>query len=121
MASKDDETLTDIEIEDEENHCSETRCKDDDGIMKIKCTGCKRLLHYACTGLPAYQLQFFIKKKGNRKYTCINCSPGAKELSQKIYEQSQRITSCTYSSKEIKACENIKGKDRERKKIEHSP
>ena len=106
MASKNDNTQTDIESELEENHCSETQCKDDSDSLRIKCTGCKRSLHYACTGIPAYQLQFFIKK-GKRKYTCVSCSPGAKELSQKMLEQSQRITSCTYSSKEIKACENI--------------
>ena len=107
MASKNGNTQTDTESEHEENNCSETKCKDDDDSMRIKCTGCKRSLHYVCTGLPAYQLQFFIKKKGYRKYTCINCSPVAQELSQKIHEQSRRITSCTYSSKEIKACENI--------------
>ena len=37
----------------------------------------------------------------------INCSPEAKELTLKIHEQSRRITSSTYSNKEIKACENI--------------
>ena len=75
MTSKNGDTQTDTESEHEENNCSETQCKDDDDSMRIKCTGCKRSLHYVCTGLPAYQLQFFIKKKGNRKYTCINCSP----------------------------------------------
>ena len=53
-------------------------------------------------GLPAYQHQFFIKKKGNRKYTCINCSAVAQELSQKIHEQST-----VNNSKEIKVCETI--------------
>jgi len=106
--------------EDEDDHCSETMCKHDDDNLRIKCTSCKRSLHYACTGLPAYQLQFFIKK-GKRKYTCINCSPGAKELAQKVNEQSQRISSNTYSNKEIRACENIiKAKNENEKRLKMS-
>ena len=106
MALNKEQNSTGSGCEYEEDHCTETKCKDDDDGLRVKCTSCKRTLHYACTGLPAYQLQFFIKK-GKRKFSCITCCPGAKELSKNIYDQSQRITSSTYSNKEIKACENI--------------
>ena len=106
MAQNKDQNGTESECEYEEDHCTETKCKEDDDSLRIKCTSCKRTLHYACTGLPAYQLQFFIKK-GKRKFSCITCCPGTKELSKSIYEQSKRIKSSTYSNKEIKACENI--------------
>ena len=111
MASKNEKIRTWSESVDEEDQFSETMCKDVNDSLRIKCTDCKRSLHYACTGLPAYQLQFFIKKS-KRKYTCINCSPEAKELTLKIHEQSRRVTSSTYSNKEIKACKTLKQKVR---------
>ena len=79
MASKNEKIRTGSESVDEEDQFSETMCKDVNDSLRIKCTDCKRSLHYACTGLPAYQLQFFIKKS-KRKYTCINRSIAVRKL-----------------------------------------
>ena len=40
---------------------------------KFQCNGCKRYVHYRCTGLPLYQIQQFLAKK-YRNYVCITCT-----------------------------------------------
>ena len=41
----------------------------------LECSNCKRLTHYACTKLPAYQIQLFLLK-GYRLYKCSVCVGG---------------------------------------------
>ena len=98
--------LSFVEEEDDPDLCTEYICVDDDDNMRIECHKCQRRVHYACTGLPSYQLNLFLNK-GYRKYVCITCCLPPKELNRKIHEQAERIKSCTHSRKEIKACENI--------------
>ena len=99
-----------IQIPDDEeidtDRCTEHNCIKDDDKMKIQCQKCQRMLHFACTGLPPYQLNMFLNK-GYRKFLCITCCSPAKELGRKIHEQAERINSCTHSYKEIEACEGI--------------
>lgn len=94
------------EIENVANRCTEQNCIKDDDKMRLECHKCQRTLHYACTGLPSYQIQMFLNK-GYRKYQCINCCSIDQELHRKILDQSEKIKSCTHSRKEIEACENI--------------
>ena len=44
------------ESENDTNQCTEKICIKDNDNMRIKCQNCKRTIHYACTGLPTYQL-----------------------------------------------------------------
>jgi len=88
------------------NRCTEHNCIKDDEKMRIQCHKCQRTLHYACTGLPPYQLNMFLNK-GYRKYVCITCCSPAKELGRKVHNQVERIKSCTHSYKEIESCESI--------------
>ena len=67
--------------------------------------------------LPPYQLNMFLNK-GYRKYVCVSCVPTPSELKRKLYEQADRINSCTHNRKEIVACEGIiKSKSENEKKL----
>ena len=101
-----DKNLTVDEDEIDSNRCTEHNCIKDNEIMKIQCHKCQRMLHYACTGLPSYQLNMFLNK-GYRKFQCITCCSPAKDLGRKIHDQAERIECCTHSYKEIEACESI--------------
>ena len=101
-----DKNLTHDEDESDNNRCTEHNCIKDDDKMRIQCHKCQQMLHYACTGLPPYQLNLFINK-GYRKYQCITCCPPSKDLGRKINDQAGTIKSCTHSYKEIEACESI--------------
>jgi len=101
-----DKNLTLDEDEIDNNRCTEHNCIKDNEKMKIQCHKCQRMLHYACTGLPPYQLNMFLNK-GYRKYQCITCCSPAKDLSIKIHHQAERIECCTHSYKKIDACETI--------------
>ena len=99
------------------NQCTEHNCTNDNDKMRLECHKCLRTLHYACTGLPTYQLQMFMTK-GYRKYVCIDCCLIAKDLNKKVHEQAERIQSRTHSRKEIEACESIiKLKNENEKKL----
>ena len=49
--------------------CSVTECKSDIDQQMLKCSRCKRLTHYECTRLPAYQIYLFTRKN-YRVYMC---------------------------------------------------
>ena len=94
--------------------CTELRCVNDTEQMRIECQKCSKTVHYACTGLPAYQLNMFLNK-GYRKYVCRTCCSPAKDLNKRMQEQAERIKSTenqTNNRKEIEASERlIKMKD----------
>ena len=54
-------------------NCNQSTCADDDDKYKLQCNKCDKLFHYACTGLPMYQIcQFMVK--GYRMYLCRTCT-----------------------------------------------
>ena len=54
--------------------CSVAECKSDINKHMLKCSKCKRMTHYRCTLLPAYQLYLFTRKT-YRLYVCDTCVP----------------------------------------------
>ena len=52
--------------------CSVMECEMENSKFMLACSKCKRLTHYRCTKLPAYQVTLFMKK-GYRLYVCILC------------------------------------------------
>lgn len=84
--------------------CSETSCVNGDDDRKIKCTKCKRLVHFACTNLPIYQLRLFFTK-GYRGFICVNCVEVPEEFMEKFEKQEQSIAATL--KREIQACESI--------------
>ena len=68
-----------------ENHvCTNSTCADGDDEQKIKCSKCKRMVHYVCTNLPIYQLQLFFTKN-YRGFICSKCVDIPEEL-KKLYQ-----------------------------------
>ena len=57
-----DPGTADVETNDAEStqasvpQCTPTNCKYDSSKYKLECTEWKRLVHYGCTSIPAYQL-----------------------------------------------------------------
>ena len=49
------------------------RCIQDEDEYKLECHQCKKLFHYRCTGLPAYQLTYFLTV-GYRRFVCQRCT-----------------------------------------------
>ena len=84
--------------------CSETNCIDGDEDKKIKCTKCKRLVHFACTNLPIYQLRLFFTKS-YREFICVSCVEIPEEFKEK-FERQETNTVATLK-REIHACESI--------------
>ena len=55
--------------------CTKAKCVDDDDEYKLACKLCKRSVHYQCTGLPLYQIDYFVRESNNyRKFICENCT-----------------------------------------------
>ena len=52
--------------------CTIDTCTIEMCAQMLECNKCKKLTHYACTGLPAYQVSLFLTKN-YRIYTCENC------------------------------------------------
>ena len=52
--------------------CTLDGCSMDKTNYMLECSNCKRLTHYACTKLPAYQIKLFLLK-GYRLYKCSIC------------------------------------------------
>jgi len=86
------------------NICSDLECANDNDNLKINCVKCQRNVHYACTGLPPYQIRLF-KTKGYRGYICGKCVPVSTEFKESISSQEESFIEIY--RKEIKACENI--------------
>lgn len=62
--------------------CTRSQCIDDGDSNKLECSLCKRLSHYTCTGLPAYQVHHFLSTKNYRKFVCVSCTVVADHLKQ---------------------------------------
>ena len=67
----------------------------------LQCRICQRRVHFACSELPAYQIQLCLQHKA-RKYQCRNCVVIKPKLMEKL-----KIKSAGELQKEIRACENI--------------
>ena len=52
--------------------CTESCCVDGDDDRKIKCSKCKRSVHFICKNLPMYQLRLF-HTKNYQGFNCVNC------------------------------------------------
>ena len=52
--------------------CRASGCDKEADEFMIECFRCKHAVHFACTRLPAYQLQMFMTK-GYKRYICETC------------------------------------------------
>ena len=84
--------------------CTESFCMDNDDSKTIKCTKCKRAVHYLCTKLPMYQLRLFFTKN-YRGYICINCVKVPDEFQETFKKQEENLIE--QYKREVSACENI--------------
>ena len=70
--------------------CNKNECVDDKDPDALACIQCARLVHFRCTGLPAYAIQSIIKNKGT--FHCLNCVDVPDDLLQMIPSR-ERISS----------------------------
>ena len=68
----------------EETECTITTCIIDENEDHLKCSDCKRLVHYECTQLPAYYVSLILSNKKSHKFICANCVEVTKALAEKI-------------------------------------
>ena len=61
--------------------CMNDLCNNADNEEMFECTKCKKLIHYECTNLPAYQVALFLlpKHRGFRCEFCVKVSDSLKE------------------------------------------
>ena len=74
-----------IEKVSEINKCSTSKCFIDNKLNNkdtLACRKCKRAVHYACSGLPAYQIQLCLTFKA-RSFQCQNCVEILPEIQEK--------------------------------------
>ena len=91
----------------ENNECSASKCITDDNLNSkdtLTCRKCKRVVHYGCSGLPAYQIQLCLTFK-TRCFQCQNCVNILPEIQEKV--ERGRKSKIEKLEREIKACENI--------------
>lgn len=73
--------------------CTMELCTEDADPYVLRCTNCKRRVHYKCASLPLYQLQLFINPK-NCAYVCRSCVNITEDLTDILDEdelKTQRI------------------------------
>ena len=74
------ETLIDSEIpivrqtKPYDKKCTKESCEDDDLNEKLKCKSCKRQVHYACSRLSPYQIEYFVRPRKYSLFVCENCT-----------------------------------------------
>ena len=93
--------------ESENNDCNPSKCSIDEKSNNkdtLVCRKCKRAVHYACSGLPAYQIQLCLTFKA-RCFQCQNCVRILPEIQEKVEKGIK--TKIEKLEREIKACENI--------------
>ena len=57
-----EQNLSLVSVSPNPSQCSLIHCIDDEDQFKLQCSGCNRLVHYACTQLPVYQVSHFLTK-----------------------------------------------------------
>ena len=105
----DDSTLIDVSISSnvEIKQCTSTACIKDEEfyINTIQCKKCEKYIHYACTKIPAYQLQSILNKPAkSRNWHCINCVVVSEELESLLPKESDNILKL---QREVKNCESL--------------
>ncbi|XP_066923725.1 uncharacterized protein DDB_G0284459-like [Clytia hemisphaerica] len=82
-----------IEIQQNNGFCTPDNCfmneivKDND---VLQCRRCERFVHYACTELPAYQIQLCLQYK-SRRFECAKCVTVTPILLEKIKTSTERV------------------------------
>ena len=54
--------------------CTNERCEDDQDKHRLQCKECKRWVHYTCSRLPLYQIEYFVRKSRYRNFVCESCT-----------------------------------------------
>ena len=100
-----------IEEEDTQQVCSQTQCKKTPElyVASLKCNTCGRSVHYRCTGLPPYMIEFFVRRFGGkqRKWCCQNCISASKEVKEAVSIDYDSTNDVTHLRRDIAACENL--------------
>ena len=91
--AKTKEISKNIEIQQNNGFCTPDNCfmnevvKDND---VLQCRRCERFVHYACTELPAYQIQLCLQYK-SRRFECAKCVTVTPILLEKIKTSTERV------------------------------
>ena len=100
MANRSEKSNT--EILPKNGHCTPDGCfinkliRDND---VLQCRNCQSFVHYACSELPAYQIQACLQYRA-RRFECAKCITVTPILHEKIKTSKQRVTSNKASNTE---------------------
>ena len=84
-----------IEIQPKYGSCTPDKCFTNEIIRDndvLQCRKCQRFVHYACSELPAYQIQICLQYK-TRSFQCAKCITITPILLEKIKASKQRVRS----------------------------
>ena len=81
--------LTSKNAQSVENHCTLSKCIENEDEYHLVCVLCKRKVHYECSELPVYEIQRIISCTSN-SYKCINCVRVPKSLMKIMSERRYR-------------------------------
>ena len=97
--------------------CSQNQCRKTPQlyISSLQCNACNRYVHYRCTGLPPYMIEFFIRKFGGkqRKWCCQKCIVVPKEVKEAVSYDENHSNTVEHLRKDIDACEGLVKAQRE--------
>lgn len=94
--------------------CSDSECTETPDLREnsLQCYGCERYVHYHCTNMPAYMIEYFIKKTAGKrkKWLCIMCIHVSSEIAEATKrpntERKQREI-IEKLRREVAACDNV--------------
>ena len=83
-------------------------------VASLKCSACDRSVHYRCTGLPHYMIEFFTKKYGgNNASGTVDCIVVPKEVKEATGHCENHINTIFHLRRDVSACESLVKAQRE--------
>lgn len=106
-----------------EEKCTSSRCLGNIEKNVLLCSKCNRNVHFQCSFLPAYQVQFYImnRKRNMKHYICISCVDVPKDVVDicKAGNHTQAyIDRIKFLEKDLEACKNIIKNQQEKETIQ---
>ena len=92
--------------------CCSTNCVGSFNKKEVlQCSKCNRCIHFRCSQLPPYQIQFFIanRRRNMTSFCCINCTDVSKDVTDLCKENKTQDLQLRIQTleRDVEACKNI--------------
>ena len=92
--------------------CSTSKCVGSFTKKEVmQCSKCNRSVHFRCSQLPPYQIQFFIanRRRNMTSFCCINCTDVSKDVTDLCKENKTQdlLLRIQTLERDVEACKNI--------------